>query len=445
MNQNDQVKVDLAIHGADVLTMNENLDIIHDGLVLIKGKRIEYCGPKLPKSSYVTTKTIEANGSYVLPAFFNQHTHPSLSVYRGLGADLRLKDWLEQVIWPLEKAFCSPDMVYLGTQLSLIEMIRNGTAAAACMDFYTQSVAKAFSEAGVRCFVGEAIFDNPTPSCMTPDDAFGYTAQLKYTWQDSDLISPYLVLHAPFTCEPETMEKGALLSQEEEILVTSHVAETKYELEWTKSRFKMTPVELIDSTGLLDQRFILVHGVHLSDSDIDILVKKDIPVIHNPHSNMLLGSGICRVSELIRKGINVGIGTDSAASNNQLSMLTELQTTSRLQKACYEDPTLLPAAQVIQMATQQGYRNYKISNGGCLEEGQLADLQIISNNRPHNSPSFGAFEHIVYSCHPTDISTLIVNGQVLMEDRKITTLDEEIIIRECKKMAKRVRKFVDKI
>ncbi|MCD6346902.1 MAG: amidohydrolase [Bacteroidales bacterium] len=433
---------DIAIVGGDILTMDPDQPIIRQGLILINNDRIEYCGNQLTPDQYDAKKTIQASGSVVLPPFFNQHTHPSVSLYRGLGADLRLNEWLEQVIWPLEKEFCHPDFVYLGTQLSLAEMILNGTGAAAIMDFHTASVGKAFLEAGMRGVIGEAIFSTPTPSCKTADEGFAYTESLLSTFGNNELLDIYVVIHAPFTSSPEIYSLAAEKAKEWDVMCTSHVAETKREVTWSNEKFGMSPVQLLESTGVLDTKFVLVHGVHLNDEDMNILKKHDVPVIHNPHSNMMLGSGICPVHQLIEMDIKVGLGTDSAASNNNLSMLREMQTAARLHKLSDFNAAELPAEQALKMATRTGYEIYGKSDIGVLGKGKKADLQIINLEQVHNTPHYGLASALVYSTHPEDIKTLIINGKIIMEDRELLTIHLPYIMKEVKKASVKIHSFM---
>ncbi|MBT3244676.1 MAG: amidohydrolase [Bacteroidetes bacterium] len=437
-------QVDIAITGGDIITMDPDFPLYENGLILVKGHDILYCGKKLESSEYNAAKIISANGSVILPPFFNQHTHPSISLFRGLGADLKLMEWLERVIWPLEKQFCHPDFVYLGTQLSLAEMILNGTGAAAIMDFHCSSVGDAFIDAGIRGFIGEAIFDGPSPSCKNSTEGFAYTEFLLNKFSTEELLDVLLVIHAPFTSSPETYSLAAKKAREWNIISTSHVAETHRELKWSMDKFGKTPVELLENAGIFEDEFVLVHGVHLINNDIEILSRNEIPVIHNPHSNMILGSGICPVPELLRKGVKVGIGTDSAASNNNLSMLREMQTAARLHKVSQLNASELPADQVLKMATSIGYSNYGKSEIGKLKKGWKADLQIIDLTKVHNTPYYNVASALAYSAHPEDINTLIVNGELIMEDRNLLTLDLPLIMKEVRKTAEKISKFMTK-
>lgn len=436
------IKADIAIDAGYIVPMDDNDSIIHEGTLLIKGSKIVYVGARLDSEAYESLKHINAKDSIVLPPFFNQHTHPSLSVYRGLGVDLPLNEWLEKALYPLEKQFSNPENVYLGSMLSIVEMIKSGIGATTNMDYFNHDIGIAYSEAGLRAFLGEAILETATPSCKTSDEAFEYTESLFEVYKNSELIRTIISVHAPYTSTPKLYEKAAILAKKLGILTTSHVSETKRENEWSRKKYGLSPVELLESSGILESNFILIHGVHLSDKDVQILSNHNIPVIHNPHSNMVLGSGICNVPKLHEAGITVGLGTDSAASNNSLNMVKEMQTMSRLQKVASGDAAFLPAKQALHMGTRTGYEIYNIESSGQLLEGYNADMQIIKTSSCHTTPSLDPISTLVYSSHGSDVDTLIVNGKIIMQDREILTLDEEMILKEANKLAKTIQSFI---
>jgi len=431
---------DLAIEGGECLSMDPAYTRYTDSLILINRGNIEFIGEKKDfAGSWKARKTINAKGKLILPAFINGHTHLSLSLYRGLGTELHLHDWLNKVIWPLETEFCNPDNVYLGSCLSLIEMIKSGTGTLADMDFFSVYVAKAIDESGLRGFLGEALFSGRTPSIHDPLDGFDVVRSIHDQFRDHNLIHTYLALHAPFSCSEDLYRHGNELAQELGVKVCSHVAETLYEFDLIKERYGKTPVGWLESAGVLNSDFIAVHAVHLTEEDIEILARRDVGIIHNPHSNMMLGSGICPVTSLLEKGIRVGIGTDSASSNNSLSILTELQTASKLQKLRTLDPSILPARKVVGMATSANADILGLGQTtGQLRMGFSADLILIDSEAVNMLPVYDLYPQLVYSAENTNIRSLVVNGRVIMEDRKILTLDEELIIKEITKWTQSV-------
>jgi 5-methylthioadenosine/S-adenosylhomocysteine deaminase len=426
---------DLAITGGYCLTLDSGFTEIPDCLILVKDGCISYLGdPAGYQGCYMAEKTIQAKGKFIMPAFFNAHTHLSLSLYRGIGTDLKLHDWLRKVIWPLERQFCTPENVYLGSSLSLLEMIKSGTGILADMNFFSGYAAKAIEESGLRGFIGEALFSTPTPSIPNPQDGFNIFESLAEQYKGHPLIKLYLVLHAPFTCSAELYSRAAIKGKEWGIKVCSHLSETKEEVQQIRSLYGKSPVQWIDSTGVIDQDFIAIHAVHISKEDIDLLAERKAGIIHCPHSNMMLGSGVSPVPELTGRGIRVGIGTDSASSNNSLSVLSELQTAARLHKLDRLDPKALPAKQALQMATSVNADIFGLSGiTGTLKEDYSADLIIINPDTPNMVPMHDHYSQIVYSMENRNIASLVVHGKVVMEDRKILTLDEEIILKEVNK------------
>ncbi|MFA5815287.1 MAG: amidohydrolase [Bacteroidales bacterium] len=423
---------DLAIVGGRCLTLDPEYSEISDSLILIRNGQISWLGERKDyRGRYQAARTLQASGKLIMPALINAHTHLSLSLYRGLGTDLKLHNWLRRVIWPLEKKFCTPDNVYLGSCLSLLEMIKSGTGTLADMNFFANYAAKAVDESGLRGFIGEALFSTPTPSIQDPQDGFNVTADLVNRYKGHPLIHPYIVLHAPFTCSDQLYKEATEHAKSWGIKVCSHVAETITEVDQIRERYQLTPFEWLDSLGALNPDFIAIHAVHLTDHDKKILAERNVGVIHNPHSNMMLGSGICPVPELAALGIRVGLGTDSASSNNSLSMLFELQTAAKLHKMSSLDPSILPARQVLNMATSVNADILGLKGvTGHLAAGFSADLILIDPSSPNMIPLHDAYAQIVYSMENSNIESLVVAGRLIMEKRKILTMDEELILKE---------------
>jgi len=423
---------DLAIIGGRCLTLDPDYSEISDSLILIRKGQISWLGERRDyHGRYQAARTLQASGKLIMPALINAHTHLSLSLYRGLGTDLKLHDWLRRVIWPLEKKFCTPENVYLGSCLSLLEMIKSGTGTLADMNFFANYAAKAIDDSGLRGFIGEALFSTPTPSIPDPQDGFNVTADLVNRYKVHPLVHPYVVLHAPFTCSDQLYKEATEHAKSWGIKVCSHVAETTTEVDQIRERYRLTPFEWLDSLGALNSDFIAVHAVHLTDHDKQILADRKVGVIHNPHSNMMLGSGICPVPALHTLGIRVGLGTDSASSNNSLSMLFELQTAAKLHKMSSLDPSILPARQVLNMATSVNAGILGLKGvTGHLAIGFSADLILIDTSSPNMIPLHDPYAQIVYSMENSDIESLIVAGRLIMEKRKILTMDEEVILKE---------------
>jgi 5-methylthioadenosine/S-adenosylhomocysteine deaminase len=426
---------DLAVTGGYCLTLDPEYTAISDLLMLVRGGRIEWIGKRKDyPGEYKAGTTIDATGKLVIPAWVNAHTHLSISLYRGIGSDLRLHDWLRKAIWPLEERYCNPENVYLGNCLSLLEMIKAGTGTIADMNFFAEYAAKAIIDSGLRGVLGEALFSTPTPSIHDPLDALDVTAGFISRYHDHPLVRPYVILHAPFTCSAELYERAAALAAEWDVMTCSHVAETQAEVQQIRERYGMTPVGWLDSLGVLDPRFIAIHAVHLTDDDKAILAKSGAGVVHNPHSNMMLGSGICDVPGLMKLGIQVGLGTDSASSNNSLSLINEMQTAAKLHKLTLKDSSVLAAHTVVRMATSVNADILGLGGTtGHLSEGMSADVAIVNLDSPNMIPLHDAYAQLVYSLENSDVESLVVAGRIIMENRRVLTLDEEIILKEVRK------------
>ncbi|MFO7616424.1 MAG: amidohydrolase, partial [Bacteroidales bacterium] len=389
---------DIAVTGGRVLTLDTAFTEYDDALILVKDGKIQFIGERASyPGEYRAHRVLSGSDRLILPTFFNAHTHLSISLYRGLGTDLRLHEWLEKVIWPLEKRFCTPENVYLGSCLSLLEMIRSGTGTLADMNFFSTYAAKAIEESGLRGFLGEALFSGPTPSIQDPDDGFAVTESLIERFGNHPMLQVYLVLHAPFTCSESLYHRAADFAFRHQIKVCSHVAETTREVDGFLEHFGRTPVGWLNDTGVLSPDFIAIHGVHLTGEDRHILADKGVSVIHNPHSNMILGSGICDVPDLMARGIRVGLGTDSASSNNGLSMLNELQTAAKLHKLNRLDPSVVPARDAIRMATGVNASIFGLGQvTGALSQGFSADFMMIDATASNLLPLYDPYAQIVY-------------------------------------------------
>jgi 5-methylthioadenosine/S-adenosylhomocysteine deaminase len=362
-----------------------------------------------------------------------------MSILRGLGNDLSLDRWLKEFIWPAEHALMTPENVYLGTMLSVIEMVRSGTGVFSDMYFFEDQVARVCEETGIRGILGEAVFDFPSPSQPTPDDSFKFTRKMVETYRNHPLIRVSMALHSPYTCSPEVIRKAVELSSELQISTNIHLAETRTEIETIAERYGMTPVQHLHATGGLTNRTVAHHMVHLTESDMELIAAAGTSVVTLPNSNMKLGSGACSVSRMKVKGINVALGTDGPASNNNQSMVKEMQQLARLERIANLDPTCISAPELIRTATINGARAYHLdSELGSLEVGKRADMQIINTCHPHWHPHYDPYSSLAYAMQSGDVETVIVEGKPIMKNRRMVTIDEQRIYRQIKKMAGRI-------
>ncbi len=399
-----------------ILVKNALLPGLKKANVLIEGDKITSIGGASDKSDEV----IDADGMLLMPGFFNAHTHVPMSLFRGLADDLPLQEWLEKHIWPAEDKFLDKEFVETATKLSLIEMIKSGTTAFLDMYTFEKNIAEVAEEIRIRAFLAEAILDFDTKDYKAGKGVEYAESLLK---NNTELVTFLLGPHAPYTCSKETLEKVKEAAEKQNAFVHMHVAETRKEFEDLKKDKGMTPVEYIDSLGLLNDKMIMAHAVWLSDKDVQLVTEKKSMVAHCPSSNAKLGSGIARVRDLVKARARVSIGTDGCASNNVLDMFKETHLAALMQKAVNTDPTVLPAETVFKSATSAGYEFFGLNNS--LEEGSIADVVLIDLKNPHSTPLYDYYSHLAYSAKAGDVDTVIINGRVIMKNHEIITINEE--------------------
>jgi 5-methylthioadenosine/S-adenosylhomocysteine deaminase len=424
---------DLIIKNGTLLTMDFKNSILENGFLAIRGDRISNMGTgDMP--SIKATKIIDAKGGLVLPGLVNGHTHAAMTLFRGLADDLPLMQWLENYIFPAERNM-DAEFVYTGTLLALAEMILSGTTTFCDMYLFEEEVAKAAKKAGVRCLVGEVLYDFPSPNYGSVGKGLKYTESLIQKWRDDPIVSIAVEPHSLFTCSPELLMASNELALKHRVPLIIHVAETLNEVSEIKGKYGKTPIEHLDSLGLLGAHLIADHCVHLGPSDIKKMAEHGVKVVHNPESNMKLASGIAPVPELIKQGVTVGLGTDGCASNNNLDLFSEMDTAAKLHKVHAMDPTVVDAVTVLRMATIQGARALGLQDIiGSLEIGKKADVIVIDTHKPHLTPMYNAVSHLVYAASGNDVTHSVINGKLVMEDRKLLTLDlDEIIARSREK------------
>lgn len=428
---------EILIRGGDVVTMVTPGEVIENADVVISGDRLRAVGPsgRTAPSGWQPHRVIDARGKAVLPGFVNTHNHAAMTLLRGYADDLRLQEWLEQRIWPAEARFTPADIGW-GTRLAAVEMIRSGITGFADMYFEMDQVARAVDEAGMRASLSVGLIGlNPTAGeGLVRSEAF-YRA-----WHGGaeGRIDVMLGPHAPYTCPPEFVAKVLHLATRLEAPLHIHLAETAREIEDSLRDHGQTPVARMAAEGLFQHRVLAAHCVHLTEADIEILAAHGVGVAHNPVSNQKLASGIAPVVALLQAGVAVGLGTDGAASTNHLNMFEEMRAASLIQKVATGDPTAMPAAQVLSMATAGGAAALGWREVGVLEPGRLADLIIVDLDRPHLCPRHDLHSLLVYSARPEDVDTVIINGRLVMEGRELLTLDEEKIMAEVRERSPRL-------
>ncbi|MBW1612665.1 MAG: amidohydrolase [Deltaproteobacteria bacterium] len=450
-------KADILVHNGTILTMDSQNKIIHNGMVAISGNTISYIGKPAPnawqsparptaggdnKDSIKAKKELDIQGGLIIPGLINSHTHAAMTLFRGLADDLPLMEWLHNYIFPAEGKM-DADFVRVGTLLACAEMIMGGTTTFCDMYLFEEEVARAAKEAGMRSVVGEVIYDFPSPNYGALEKGFIYTEELIERWKQDPLINIAVEPHSLFTCGEELLVKANDLALRSGVPLIIHLSETEEEVNEIKKRFGKRPVEHLKDLGLLGSHLIVDHCVHVNESEIELLAENDVRVVHNPESNMKLASGIAPVPEMIAKGITVGLGTDGCASNNNLDLFGEMDMAAKLHKVNNLDPTVMSAQTLVEMATIEGAKALGLEKiTGSLEVGKRADLIVIDTNKPHLVPMYNPYSHLVYVAGGHDVRHSIIDGQIVMEDRRLLTLDVEDIIERSKEKANMVREWV---
>lgn len=428
--------MNILLRGMTVLPMVGD-EVIETGEIAATGDRILSVGPvgTVP-AAFVPDEVIEAPGMVATPGLVNTHTHAAMVLFRSYADDMPLMPWLKEKIWPAEDRLTKED-VYWGSLLACAEMIRGGTTVFADMYFFMDAVARAVAESGMRAYLSRGLVGvGPNAS-----DALAENAAFVREWQNAaeERITCAFGPHAPYTCPPDYLRKVMDAADRLGVGLHIHVGETRSEVDQIRSGYNASPVAHLEALGIFARPVLAAHCVHVNDADIQVLAERGVGVAHCPQSNMKLASGIAPITQLLQAGVWVGIGTDGASSNNDLDMIEEMRTASFLQKVAREDPTVVPAAEAAALATIGGARIIGLdSEIGTLEEGKRADIVLWDWRAVHLSPPHDPFAHLVYAAKASDASTVIINGRIVMRDRVLLTLDEEKIMAEAGRCARRL-------
>jgi 5-methylthioadenosine/S-adenosylhomocysteine deaminase len=436
--------VSLVVTGGDVVTMDGSHRVLSPGAVAVDGTTIVAVDtPDAVVRGYAAAETIDAAGHVVLPGLINTHTHAPMVMYRGLADDLSLMDWLNKYIFPAEAKTVSPEMVRIGTRLAALEMIQSGTTTFADMYYFEEEVARATRAAGLRGVLGETIIGFAVADARTLAEALAHTEAFLAEFAHDDLITPAPAPHAPYTVDEATLRAVREMADRHHVPILTHLAETEDEVAIIRDRHGMTPVAWLASLGFLGPRVVAAHGVWLTDADIAIVKRAGAAISHNPESNMKLASGVAPVPTFLAAGISVGLGTDGAASNNDLDMFEAMRQAAFLHKLASKDPQALPASTALEMATIGGARALGLDRlVGSLEVGKRADLIVVAMNGARQTPLYHPVSHLVYVARGGDVRATVVNGRVLMRDRRVRTLDEQVVIADARALARKVREAV---
>ncbi|HKQ52744.1 MAG TPA: amidohydrolase, partial [Pyrinomonadaceae bacterium] len=421
---------DLIISGGTVVTMDASRRVLEDGAVAVKGGRIVAVGPRAEvEAKYSSARErVDARGKVVIPGLINGHTHVPMTLFRGLADDLDLNEWLTKYIFPAEAKNVSEEFVRVGARLGLAEMIRGGTTTYCDMYYFEDAIADETAKAGVRGVLGETVIDFPVADNKTWAAAMAYTDKFLTKWKGHALVTAAVAPHAPYTVSEEHLKEVRALSDKHNSPIVTHVSETRKEVEdLTKSK-GASPVDYLARIGFLNDRVVAAHVVHPSDEEIGVLKRLGVGVVHNPQSNMKLASGVMPVPRMLADDLNLGLGTDGAASNNDLNMWEEIDTTAKLHKVFTMDPKVVTAQQAFEMATIRGARALHLEREiGSIEEGKRADLVVVDLDDLNQTPLYNIYSQLVYATKADDVRTVVVEGRVIMRDRRLLTLDEKDI------------------
>jgi 5-methylthioadenosine/S-adenosylhomocysteine deaminase len=437
---------DTYIHNATILTMDEAFHTIAAGAVGIADGKIEtiHARPSdqpLPEA----TDYFDVQGAIVMPGLINSHTHLPMSLYRGLADDLPLEQWLQEHMFPVEARFSTAENIPWAVGLSCAEMLLGGITTCCDGYFWADRIAETVSDIGLRAVLAQGVIDFPAPGVPDPAENIAVAKAFTHRWRStspdtSQLVTPSIFCHAPYTCSAETLIAARQAADETGVLFQIHVAETQTEVENCRKEHGCSPIAYLQRLGLLNANTLLVHAVWVDDADIEIIAKSQAAVAHCPESNMKLASGIAPIPEIINAGIRVGLGTDSSASNNDLDMFREMDITAKLHKINTMDPTTMDACTVLDMATRTGARAIGLGDRiGSLAPGNRADLIVLAPNLPHLTPIYHPASHLVYAAAAADVRHVMVDGRWVVRDKALLTIDLEEVLFQVNRIAAQIK------
>ncbi|NDI34395.1 amidohydrolase [Chengkuizengella sediminis] len=415
----------LLIKNGTFITMNGH-ETIKDGYMVVENELIQYIGKEKPEGKNDYDQIIDGSNRIYMPGLVNTHNHAAMSLLRGYADDMALQVWLEDNMWPMEAKFTNEEVRW-GTQLSILEMIKGGTTCFVDMYDHMDEVAQAVEVSGMRAsltrgmigFGGKEVQDAKLNEAKT----FAKNWHGKADGRITTMMSP----HAPYTCTPEFIEKIVQAASELQLPIHTHMSETQHEVLENEKQYGLRPVAHLQKLGVLDQPCLVAHAVHLTDEEIGILKEHSVHISHNPGSNLKLASGIARLPELMKEGVLVSLGTDSAASNNNLDMFEEIRLAALIHKGNTYDPTAIPAVDALRLGTINGARSIWLNDVGMLKVGMKADFIALNSNQAHLLPKSDVISHVVYSAAAGDVEDVWVNGNQLVKNKELLTLDEEKI------------------
>jgi len=438
------VDQNILVTGGTIVTLDPENRVLADSAIAIADGRIAALGPLADlEVGFPSAQRISAEGRIVLPGLINAHTHVPMVLFRGLADDLELMDWLENHIFPAEAQHVDEHFVRVGTRLACLEMLRGGTTTFVDGYYFEDAIAEEADKCGMRAVLGSTLIDFPAPDNKTWEEAVAYARAFVEKWRGHPRITAALGPHSAYTVSPEHLKEAHAVATELDAPLLIHLAEDRGEIERVTKATGMTSIDFLESLGILDARMIAAHVVWPSPSEIQELARQSVGVAHCPQSNMKIAAGVAPVPAMIAAGVAVGLGTDGAASNNDLDLWEEIDTAAKLAKVTTGDPTVLNARQAVAMATIEGARAIGMETQiGSLEIGKRADLILVATDRLHQQPQApidNPYSLLAYATKAADVETVIVDGKVVVVDGKVTTLDEAAVLRDATAIRRLIR------
>jgi 5-methylthioadenosine/S-adenosylhomocysteine deaminase len=428
-------KADILIRNCTILPMNGK-GITEKGFIAIRDGEISQIGKAAKALSIEAKRTLDGQGKVALPGLVNCHTHVAMTLFRGIAEDKPFDEWWREIIWPLEQKL-RRSHIYNGALLGCLEMIKSGTTCFADMYFHEDAVAEAVKKSGLRTVLAPGIIEAGSSQMGRKMLQEAIKIAREYHGCADGRISIQLGPHTAYTCSPELLKKARKAASKLKIGLHIHLAESQSMAEAVRKRFGLTETELLEKVGFLQPDVLAAHCIHLSKKDMQTMKKYDVKVAYNPVANMKLASGVPKIHDLLKLDVSVGIGTDGAACNNSFDMFESMKFAALLQKTFYMDPTVLPAEKILRMATIEGAKALGLEKTvGSLEVGKKADLILVNFEKPHLTPTHNFYANLVYSANGSDVDTTIVDGEILMENRKVKTLNEPEVMKKAQKTAR---------
>lgn len=436
----------MIIKNVNILTMNKNKDIIENGVVVLENNIIQDIGNEDLLSKYASDNIIDGKDGILIPGMINTHTHASMVVFRSLGDDVPNR--LKRYLFPLEKMLVDKELVYLGAKYGIAEMLLGGVTTFTDMYFYEDEVARAAKELRVRGVLGETVMDFPSPDSKEPYGGLAYSKWFIEKWKDDDLITPAVAPHAPYTNDKEHLQRAAELSKKYDVPMMMHVAEMDYEYKQCKEEYNMTPVQYLDSIGVLSKRFIAAHSILVTEEDIELLEKRKVGIAHNVGANSKGAKGVAPITKMYKRGMKVGLGTDGPMSGNTLDIVTQMPLVGKVHKLFNNDRSIFPASEILEMATIGGAKVLNLDKKiGSIEVGKKADLVLFETESINMQPIYDYYSVLVYSANPSNVDTVIVDGKILVENKKLAVDNNNLVelMKQLKMMKGKILEIANKL